>query len=125
MSRMQKPIRWWLLSVIIAVAILSILIIQILDMDHRQSKVFWTAAVVLLTAILGVLWLLGFSRLGWRVKLTTLAIVILGVFLGANLFQFKGFSGDLAPIFEWRWRDEPTTLRQTPSNTSDAQISIA
>ena len=125
MSRTQKPIRWWLLSVIIAVAILSILIIQILDMDHRQSKVFWTAAVVVLTAILGVLWLLGFSRLGWRVKLTTLAIVILGVCLGANLFQFKGFSGDLVPIFEWRWRDEPTTLRQDPGNTSDTEISIA
>ena len=66
MSGTQKPIRWWLLSVIIAVAILSILIIQILDMDHRQSKVFWTAAVVVLTAVLVswvVLWLLGFSRL--------------------------------------------------------------
>lgn len=69
MSGTQKPIRWWLLSVIIAVAILSILIIQILDMDHRQSKVFWTAVVVVFTAVLGVLWLLGFSRFRWRTKL--------------------------------------------------------
>ena len=125
MSGTQKPIRWWLLFVIIAVAILSILIIQILDMDHRQSKVFWTAVVVVLTTVLGVLWLLGFSRLRWRVKLTTLAIVILGIFLGVNLFQFKGFSGDLVPIFEWRWQDELTTLRQDSGNISDPQISIA
>ncbi|MCE2415381.1 PQQ-like beta-propeller repeat protein [Candidatus Poribacteria bacterium] len=125
MSRTQKPIRWWLLSIVIVVAILSILIIQILDMDHRQSKVFWTATVIVLTAVLSALWLLGFSRLGWRTKLITLAIAILGVFLGANLFQFKGFSGDLIPIFEWRWRDEPTAFRQDPGNTSNTQISIA
>ena len=125
MARTRKPIRWRLLFVIVFLAILSIVIIQILDTDHRQSKVFWTATVVILTAVLGVLWLLGFSRLRWRTKFITLAIAVLGIFLCANLFQFKGFSGDLTPIFEWRWQEEPTTFRQDSVSTSNTEISTA
>ena len=125
MARTQKSIRWRLLFVIIVLAILSIVIIQISDTDHRQSKVFWTTMVVILTTVLGVLWLLGFSRLRWRTKFITLAIAILVVFLGANLFQFKGFSGDLTPIFEWRWQEEPTTFRQDSVGTSNTEISTA
>ena len=123
MARTQKPIRWWLLFVIIALFIVSILIIQILDAGHRQDKVLWTTLVVMITTVLGVLWLLGFSRLGWRTKLITLAAVILvGAFVGTT-FEFKGFSGDLIPIFEWRWRGEPTTFRQDIGHTSIPQIS--
>ena len=123
MARTQKPIRWRILFVIIVLAILSIVIIQISDTDHRQNKVLWTTTVVTLATVLGVLWLLGFSRLRWRAKLIILVLAILGVFFSANLFQFKGFSGDLIPIFEWRWQEEPTTFRQDLVGTSNTEIS--
>lgn len=118
MARIQKPIRWWLLFVIIALAIISLLIIQISDAGHRQDKVLWTTLVVIITTGLGILWLLGFSLLGWRQKLLTLIVVILlGCFTGIA-FRFKGFSGDLIPIFEWRWRGAPTAFRQDIGETS-------
>ena len=123
MARIQKPIRWWLLFVIIALAIISLLIIQISDAGHRQDKVLWTTMVVIITTGLGVLWLLCFSRLEWRHKLLTLVVVILvGLFIGVS-FRFKGFSGDLIPMFEWRWRGEPTTFRQDIDETSTLQLS--
>ena len=91
----------------------------ILDAGHRQDKIALTSAITILAALLGLLWLLCFSRLRWRTKLITCAISALGVFLFVNLFQFKGFSGDLAPIFEWRWQEKPSTFQTDSSNASD------
>ena len=125
MTRAQKPIRWWPLSVIIALAILGIVVIQISDAGHRQDKVLWTILVFIFTILLGVLWLLSFSRLGWRTKLIPLTVIISAGFIAAITFQFKGFSGDLIPIFEWRWRKESTAFRQDTGNTSTPQISAA
>ena len=124
MARIQKPIRWWLLFVILVLLIVSILIIQISDAGHRQDKVLWTTMVVMLAAGLGVLWLLGFSRLGWRPKLIALAVVIFTGALVGIAFEFKGFSGDLIPIFEWRWHGEPTTFRQDTGEASTPEISV-
>ena len=123
MAQTQKPIRWWPLFVILGLAILGIIVIWVIEAGHRQDKVFWITMVVILTTLLGVLWLLGFSRLRWRIKFIAVAIVALCVFLSTSLFQFKGFSGDLIPIFEWRWHQETTSFRQNTDETSTLQIS--
>lgn len=123
MAQTQKPIRWWLLFVILSLAVLGIMVIWILEAGHRQDKVFWTTLVIILTTLLSILWLLGFSRLRWRIRLLAVAIVLVCVFLSTNLFQFKGFSGDLTPIFEWRWQQQPTTFRQESGNTANTEIS--
>jgi outer membrane protein assembly factor BamB len=122
-ARSQKPVRWWLLFVIIVVAILGTVVIWISEAGHRQDKILQTSLVVILTTFLGILWLLGFSRLSWRIRLIAFAAVVFSVFLGANLFQFKGFSGDLTPIFEWRWQEKPSAFRQDPSSTSNTERS--
>jgi hypothetical protein len=122
-AQTQKPIRWWPLSVILSLALLGIIVIWILEAGHRQDKVVWTTMVVILTALLGTLWLLCFSRLRWRIRLLAVTIVLLCVVLSTNLFQFKGFSGDLTPIFEWRWQEKPTTFRQDSSSPSNIEKS--
>ena len=66
--------------------------------------------VVILAVIFGLLWLLCFSRLRQRVKLISLAVATLSLFLVANLFEFKGFSGDLVPMFEWRWQETASSF---------------
>ena len=123
MAQTQKPIRWWPLFVILSLAVLGMMVIWILEAGHRQDKVLWTTMVVILTTLLGTLWLLGFSRLRWRIRLFAVAIVLLCVVLSASLFQFKGFSGDLTPIFEWRWQGQPTTFRQGSGSTSNTEMS--
>ena len=123
MAQTQKPIRWWPLFVILSLAGLGIIVIWILEAGHRQDKVLWTTLVVILTTVLGILWLLCFSRLRWRIRLIAVVMVALCVFLSTSLFQFKGFSGDLMPIFEWRWQEKPTTFRQDSGSTSNTEMS--
>jgi outer membrane protein assembly factor BamB len=121
LERTQKPIRWWPLFIIVPLAVLGTAIAWISDAGHRQDKIFWTFAIVILAAFFGLLWLLCFSRLKWRSKLISLAVAVLTLILVVNLFQFKGFSGDLAPIFEWRWQEEPATFQLDGNSTSDSQ----
>ena len=121
MERTQKPIRWWPLFIILALSVLGIAITWILDAGQRQDKIFLTSAIIMLAALLGLLWLLCFSRLRWRRKLITCAITALGIFIVASLFQFKGFSGDLAPIFEWRWQGTPSTFQAASSGAPQTE----
>ncbi len=122
MNPAKKQVRWWPLFIIVSLAILGIGLRWLLDAGHRQDKILWTVLLLILMTILGVLWLLCFSRLRWRVKGITLVAVVVCVFLATNLFQFQGFSGDLAPIFEWRWRAQPITLRPDAEVAPDAQM---
>ena len=124
MEHTPKSIRWWPLWVVIILAILGTLVTWISDAGHRQDKILLTTMIVIGTIILGILWLLFLSEMRRRVKLLALAVIVLGVFLSTNLFQFKGFSGDLVPIFEWRWQERQTTFRPSSENTSDPQMSV-
>ena len=121
MEPTQKPTRWWPLFIILSLAVLGIGVTWILDAGHRQDKIFLTSAVITLAILFGLLWLLYFSRLRWRIKLISLAVAALALFLVVNLFQFKGFSGDLAPIFEWRWQEKPSAFQPDASSISDSQ----
>lgn len=121
MERTQKSIRWWPLFIVFSLAVLGIVVTWILDAGHRQDKIALTFAIIILAALLGLLWLLCFSRLRWRTKLITCAISALGVFLFVNLFQFKGFSGDLVPIFEWRWQENPSIFQADSNGISAPQ----
>ena len=116
----QKPIRWWPLFIILSLAILGIVITWLLDTGQRQNQIFLTTAILILTALFGLLWLLCFSRLRWRIRFISVGVAALGFFLFLNLFQFKGFSGDLAPIFEWRWQEKPTTFQFDSETARDS-----
>jgi len=117
-----KSTRWWPLPTLLILAFISIGTIWVLDAAHRQNKVFLTFLVVILTVLLGVVWLLGFSRLRWRAKGIAVAVGILAVFLGTNLFEFRGFSGDLVPLLKWRWGSEPTVFQSASGQTLNPQI---
>ncbi len=121
MKQIQKPIRWWPLFTILALAVLGIVITWILDAGQRQNQIMLTALIVILAVFLGFLWLLCFSRLRWRVKLISAAVAVFGLFLLINLFQFKGVSGDFVPIFEWRWQERPSIFQADSSSISDTQ----
>ena len=118
MTSSSKPIRWWPLTAILILAALGLFVISFMDAGHRQDRVFFTALVIVVTLFLSVLWLLLLSRMRWRRRLGTLVVLILAISLALMLFPFKGFDGDLVPIFEWRWRAEPTTFRHASENTA-------
>ena len=121
MEQTQKPIRWWPLFIIISLAVLGTVITWIWDAGHRQDKIFLTSAIIMLATLFGLLWLLCFSRLKWRIRLISLAVAALGILILVTLFPFKGFSGDLVPIFEWRWQETLSTIQQDSSSAADSQ----
>ena len=123
MENTPKSIRWWPLWVVITLAILGTLVTWISDAGHRQDRILLTAMIVIGTIVLSILWLLFLSEMRRRTKWIAFAAIILVVFLGTNLFKFKGFSGDLIPLFEWRWQERPTAFLLSPENDPDPQTS--
>ena len=123
MDNTPKSIRWWPLWVVIALAILGTLVTWITDAGHRQDRILLTTMIVIGTIILSLLWLLFLSEMRWRMKFLALGALVLVGFLGTHLFEFKGFSGDLVPIFEWRWQERQTTFLSRSEIVSDPQLS--
>jgi hypothetical protein len=52
--------------------------------------------------LLGV-WLLLFSALSRRTRVRALVIIFAVFALAAGSVRVRGVTGDLIPIFEWRW----------------------
>lgn len=62
---------------------------------------------VLLGLALSLFWLLAWSRLPWRKRLSGLLVFATGIALLAACFRFGGYSGDLVPILIPRWHSRP------------------
>jgi len=120
-SPQPKAPRWWPAVVIIAGFALALAIIWATGSDNQQYRVLRTLTAISVSTLLIVAWALFFSRLAKRTRL-----LIFGGLFGAALlfsvsFRFSQFSGNMVPIFEWRWakRTLPTTDRQAPKPTGE------
>ena len=99
-------IRWLPAAIILALTVLAIILIWSLEAPHRQSRVFLTVLLLLLSFLLMLLWLLFLSRLRWKIRLLIFSAIVLILFLSVALLRVKGFSGDLVPLLEWRWTEK-------------------
>lgn len=71
----------------------------------------------LVVVSLAFLWFMLLSRVRWKVRLLGGAALAALAILTASSLKFRSFTGDLVPIFDWRWTDavrqlepEATTL---------------
>lgn len=96
--------RWpLLLTILIADLFLMLWLWEAHD-AMRQSKVTTSIGTQMMVFLLLLLWLLFFSGLRRKTKSITLAGIALTVVILLTLFRFREVSGDLMPIFEWRWQ---------------------
>ena len=101
----NNNIRLWPLLFIIGLAVIGIGYVWLTEAGHRQDTVVaFTVFILFIAVVLSLIWLVGFSRLKWRVKFISLNLFILFIVAFVFLFRFDGFSGDLVPRFEWRWQ---------------------
>ena len=103
-----KHVRWWLLAVIAAITALVIVFIWVSEASHRQERVMQTALALFVSFLLTLIWLLFFSRLQWEIRLISFAAIVLMLLGFSRLFHFRGFNGDLVPLWEWRWKKNPS-----------------
>ncbi|MGV3534165.1 MAG: hypothetical protein ACO1QR_17485, partial [Chthoniobacteraceae bacterium] len=109
--------RWWpLLAIAIAEAAWLAWVWQGAA-SQRQAQVLQTIGGLSAGGIALLVWLLAFSRLRWKVRLTLLAVFLLPLALAAALFRPVGVTGDLVPIFVPRWSK---TVPVAPANDSVA-----
>lgn len=75
------------------------------ESESRQAIVMKSIGVLAFAFIFSLIWLLALSRLPWRRRVGISAgVIAIGVGIG-SLFQYGGVSGDLIPIFRWRWHE--------------------
>ena len=103
----KKSIRFWPLYIIVSLTVIAFGLVWSMDAGHRADKVALTVLILIITVFLSIVWLLCLSRLAWRIRFLSFGLILLNILAFVILFRFNGFSGDLIPKFEWRWRAEP------------------
>ena len=116
-----KAPRWWPAVVIIAGFALALAVIWATGSDNQQYRVLRTLTAISVSTLLIVAWALFFSRLLKRTRLLIFGGLVGAALLFSVSFRFSQFSGNMVPIFEWRWakRTLPTADGQAPKPTGE------
>lgn len=110
--------RWRLLIGFILLGALVLGVIWLAPQASRQHRILRTLITTLVLLLGSLVWLMVLSRLAWRARwrgLLGVVLVIGGLLL---CFRNRGFTGDMLPIYEWRWAKhqlaEPQAKNPTP-----------
>jgi len=102
-QRPPRPIRWWPAVVVVIAAGAAITWARSqTDLPFQQRNIN-TAKFVIIASILSLVWWTFFSRARTLLRLGVTFGLVAFFAVGALLFRFRGVSGDLVPILEFRW----------------------
>jgi outer membrane protein assembly factor BamB len=96
-------IRWWPAIVILALATIAIVWVQTRSDWPFQKRNLTSLPIALVAALLLLGWWAFLSRARLALRLGITLGLLAGLAAGAGLFRIRGVSGDLMPIFEFRW----------------------
>jgi outer membrane protein assembly factor BamB len=69
--------------------------------------------------LLLLVWWLFLSRLRWKVRLGVFGGMLCTIGLAVGLLRFHGVTGDMLPVFRWRWETSSwASLREQPNRVS-------
>ena len=124
-------VRWWPLVLIWMLGVSTIgvvLFLQDSEVGARQAMVMKMTGVAIVCFVLSIFWLLLFSGLRAKYRFQVLGLVALILLLFASTVRYGGVTGDLVPIFTWRWsqpsvaRVEEATLPKRETNGAFPQF---
>ncbi len=98
-----KPVRWSWLIVIWALGLIGVVAAIGLNGSNRQAGIMAAIGIIGFCVGLSGLWLIAFSRLPWKVRRGVAGLAIVAFMGLAGSVRYEGVSGDLEPIFRWRW----------------------
>jgi outer membrane protein assembly factor BamB len=123
-NRPPQRTRWWPLALIVALCAARLIQVCVFRDYDRQFKVQQAAKALAASGVLCVAWLLLFSRMPVRRRFRWFGAILAAIGLMAGLLRFRGFTGDLLPILEWRWKNHDTarapSLPPPPTNAATA-----
>jgi outer membrane protein assembly factor BamB len=102
----KRKIRWWPAGGILVLGLAGLIWNASRGGISGQERVMSGIGLGLLTVVLLFLWFLLLSRLPGRTRLAGLGIAVLALVAFVGLVRVRGVSGDLVPIFEWRFQRE-------------------
>ncbi len=116
-------LRLWPAILIVCLSMIATIGVWVLGDVQRQDRIIRTTIIGLAEGALLMLWLLFASGLRWKTRgLLFGAILFLAVMIGFN-FRVRGVTGDLLPIFEWRWKKE--RVLATPAAVPSTNAALA
>jgi len=96
--------RLWFPLATALLAALGIAAIRLQPELESNFKGLFTAMVMLLAVLLGLVWFLFLSRVGWRSRVITIAVLALSIFGLAKALRVDGsVDGTGLPKLAWRW----------------------
>lgn len=111
-AKVSKP-RWWPMFVILGGAIIWIAWARTGSGQDRQQANMDSTEIGALAFLLLLIWWLAFSRVRFWRRIQGFLLLVVCVFGFLELFRFRGFDGDLVPIFEWANRAEVQAVMPT------------
>lgn len=122
----EKKVRWWPAVIVLVLNVLITAWIWWVYDSIRQNKVTNTFLLEFITVLLLLVWMLFFSGLKLKIRLACFTVVVFSITLFFTLFQVREVSGDLMPIFEWRWERTADDHRlNTRAQADISSIAIA
>ena len=104
----MRKIRWWpLVAIVVLWATASLWTWFVWDAEQNQERVLRGFAQSAVALLLALLWLLFLSRARWKVRLAGLGTVVALIAGCVGLFEYRGVTGDLVPVFGFRWAGGP------------------
>ena len=117
-----KP-RWWPAIVISLFLVIVLTAIWSGSGDNQQERVLQIGGALIVSFLLLVIWALIFSRFSKRIRLRILFSMIGGCILFGACFRFNQVSGNMVPIFEWRWSNRALpTLGNNPTEPNSEKV---
>lgn len=101
----RRPRYWFPVAMIVAAGGLVALVATWPELP-RQQRHLWTFGAIVVSGTLIFAWFIFFSRIRFRVRFYSFLALVGSIALAAGLLRFRGVTGDLLPILEFRWKKE-------------------
>ena len=106
----RRPIRWWPLGIILALGIGIVGVVQSNDSMPFQRRNLISIPIGMGTFLLTWIWWGFFSRAAGKLRVISSLLLILAGIACFSLFRVVGVTGDLVPVFVFRWRSTPAPV---------------
>lgn len=116
----EKRARLWPAYSIIGFTITAWLIHYSIDQDLNRQKFFLVSVMIVLCSLgLLFLWSLFFSNLKWKLRFIICGVMLIIPVLLLALFKIEDNTGDLVPIFTFRWTTNEMNQQNTPTQLNE------